>query len=469
MQDDASPYFRLCIIGWLFILSFTPHVSAEEIVNTVADLRAIPVEALTNLQTVRVGWYSSPQDGGGGLFFWSADSAAPDDGGLVIRPTTPQPRGRWMRVLAEPGVLLPAYFGAQCNGRGDDAPAINKALSKLRQSTSVGDMEGQTGVLRLGARQCTVMTTIDATKLASAAVMIEGTGGSLLCKTTGEPCIDAMDSARLAFRDLSLYGDKNSMPRIGLQLGRPTPHASAAGMYLDHVSISGFFSFTAFYNLNAETQLDLKLNASNAAVGGFGAVYDGINHWNARSAFVAVTSPHETMQSFNDNTCVDCRLTSSGAGGTPVWIAGTAELTFDNCYISNFNTGIGAVLYGVNTNPSFDAHFEANLTSVFLLTGSSHPTIYGLRYREHDFFGGASLFALGPDAMSANLQNVDINIGRFHHRDHGTWFDNPAKYTMTGRVSGVTDQGWVLPGGGFFGEYCFANRCGSTVLYGPAK
>ena len=56
----------------------------------------------------------------------------------------------------------------------------------------------------------------------------------------------------------------------------------------------------------------------------------------------------------------------------------TAELTFVNSYISNFDKGVGAVLYGSNKNLNFDVHFEAGgLTSVFLITGNSHPRIDG--------------------------------------------------------------------------------------------
>jgi hypothetical protein len=334
----------------------------------------------------------------------------------VISPTGSTAPGRWVRVLPEPGVLSPLYFGARCDGAGDDAIGINRALAALRRQSAPGGSGPQpTGLVRLPARQCVAKTTINSTHLISWSLMIEGTGGSILCQTEGQPCVDAMDSSRLSFRDLTLYGDQQHMPSIGLQLGRPSPHGSAAGMFLDHVLITGFFSFTAYYNLNAETQLDVKLNASNLAPDGYGAVYDGINHWNAKSAFIPITSPVDTMQSFGDNTCLNCRITSSGAGGTPVWIAGTAELTFENSYISNFNKGVGAVLYGWNTNLNFDAHFEAaDLTSVFLLAGSGHPILYGLRYREHDFFGQVSMFALAKEARVATLENVEIDIGRIH-------------------------------------------------------
>jgi hypothetical protein len=436
-----------------------PYFETESHVETLAALRALPPKSLKDRQLVTVDWRSSPLDGGGGRFVWLARRSDPDDDGLVISPLDKQPLGRWYRILVTPGVVSPLYFGARCDGSTDDAFAINKALAVLRRPASRGDAGIFTGVLQLPARQCVIKTTIDATGLASVSVMIEGTGGSLLCEAPGVPCVDAMDSARLAFRDVTIYGDPRNLPQIGLQLGRPFPHGTAAGMYLDHVSISGNFSFAAFYNLNAETQLDIKLNASNGAPGGYGAVYDGINHFHAHSAFVTITSPVDTMESFNDNTCLNCRITSSGTGGTPLWMGGTAELTFENCYISNFNKGFGAVLYGLNTNPNFDAHFEADLTSVFLLAGSRHPTIYGLKYREHDYFGGISMFALDSKTDSATLQNVEIDVGRFHHHDRGSWFDNPVKYTMSGRVTGITDQGWVIPGGGFSGEACFANRC----------
>jgi hypothetical protein len=366
--------------------------------------------------------------------------------------------GRWIRVLPKPGEFSPLYYGARCDGSADDAPAINAAITEVRQQTGPGDMSALTGIVRLPAKRCMLSQTINATRLRSASVTIEGTGGALICGVPNKPCIDAFDSARLSLRDITLYGEKQAMPSIGLELGRPTHTGSAAGMYLDHVSISGFFSFTAFYNLSAETQLAVKLNASNNASSGFGAVYDGLNHWKAHSDFVQISMPIDHPDSFNDNTCLNCRITSSGDQGVPVWIGGTSALTFENSYISNFRPGVGAVLFGSNTNLNFDAHFEAgSLTDVFRLAGQRHMVIYGFAYHEHDFFGQHAMFSLDQNTETATLENVNVDIGRIHGK--GTWFDNPANYTMSGRVTGIASTGWTDPTGGFSGTSCFANTC----------
>lgn len=360
---------------------------------------------------------------------------------------------------AESGSISPLDYGARCDGSTDDAIGINKALDQIRSQHAAGDATPLVGHLVLPARQCTIRTTINATGLASSSVVIQGTGGVLLCSTAGAPCIDATNSGRLGLRDLTVYGTKDRMPSIGLQVGRPRPNGSAAGMYIDHPSLTGYFSFTAFYNLSAETQLVIKMNASNQADGGYGAVYDGTDHWRAKSAFVPMAMPIDTQGSFNDNTCENCRITSSGTGGVPLWISGTAELTFENSYISNFNTGPGAILYANNINPDFDAHFEAsNLTSLIVLAGSPHVILHGLKLREHDAFARQSIFALAPEVRVAELQNVDIDMGRSHYRGE-KWFDDPQRYTMSGRVSAISADGWAEPGGGFSGSECFGTKC----------
>jgi hypothetical protein len=468
-------FLTRCIVTFVVVVSFLmssvaghtadtsssatpPQLDTEDSVSTLDALRTLARPQTPGPHSIMVLGYGPSDPYGGGRFIWSDSDTLTDDDGMTIAPTSQPTAGRWVRDLADPGVISPLYFGARCDGTDDDAPAINKAAAFIRKQYAHGDLARLTGILRLPSRECLLKTTVNATGLHSAGVMIEGTGGSLICRAQGQPCIDAMDSGKLGMRDVTIYGDPHAMPSIGLQLGRPSPKGSAAGMYLDHVTISGFFSFTAFYNLNAETQLDLKLNASNQAKGGYGAVYDGLNHWHATSAFVNITSPVDTPQSFNDNSCINCRITSIGEGGVPLWAGGTDELTFENSYISNFSAGVGAVLYNWDVNLNFDAHFEAQrLTHVFLLAGKRNYRLYGLVYREHDFFATRSMFGLDTGVRSASLENVDINIGRIH--GDGTWFDDPRRYTVSGRVAGVYHDGWVTPGGGFSGLACFGATC----------
>jgi hypothetical protein len=464
---SSAPYRLLFACLLVFGLAAIHPARAQEpvaasvvlpgsVLPTIAAMRSMP--APNGDAVVAVAGYAGPADGGGGSFLWDATDNADDDGGITINPAGHAGPGRWVRVLAQPGVVSPLFYGARCDGRGDDAPAINQAINYIREKRAISDLAPRIGVLQLPAEQCQIKTTINATDLGSASLDIIGTGGSFLCSTAGLPCFDAMGSGRLTLRDVTIYGNPRIVPKIGLQLGRISPRATAAGMYLDHVSISGYFSFAAFYNLNAETQLDVKLNASNQQPGGYGGVWDGYNHWRASSAFIPVTSPVDQLQSFGDNTCESCRVTSIGAGGIPMWAGGTGGLTFVNSYISNFNTGPAVVLYGYNINPNFDVHFEAgHLTNVFVFAGSGHPVLYGLIYREHDFFGQISMFGRDKGVRAVTLENVDISIGKI--RGNGTWFDDPTKYTVSGRVAGMSTKGWVTPGGGFSGMACFGTKC----------
>ena len=161
---------------------------------------------------VLVRGYNKSNDGGGGYFEWAPESTAPDDDGMVISPGGNSGPGRWLRAPREPGVVSPLYFGARCDGSGDDGAAINKALNYIRGHDTRGDPHGgdlgkSNGILKLPAAQCVLKTSMNTANLGSVTIMIQGTGGSLLCQTVGQPCIDAMGSPRLGFRDITIYGD----------------------------------------------------------------------------------------------------------------------------------------------------------------------------------------------------------------------------------------------------------------------
>jgi hypothetical protein len=56
-------------------------------VPTIADLRAYPTAGLVDGQQICVSSYANEGDNGGGIFYWSAASMAPDDGGINICPS----------------------------------------------------------------------------------------------------------------------------------------------------------------------------------------------------------------------------------------------------------------------------------------------------------------------------------------------------------------------------------------------
>jgi len=100
-------------------------------VNSIAELRAIKTgnngygsPFLEDGSIANVDGYYSQNDGGGGVFIFSAYSSATDDGGVTIAPTSGL--GRWIRQTGN--VINVRHFGAKGNAVADDANAIQSAL-----------------------------------------------------------------------------------------------------------------------------------------------------------------------------------------------------------------------------------------------------------------------------------------------------------------------------------------------------
>lgn len=93
------------------------------IVNTVAELRALPL-ALATGDVVTVLGYHVAGDLGGGQFIYNSASAATEDNGAVIDPTILA--GRFLRIV--PDRLIPQLWGAKGDGSYDDAAAIQECV-----------------------------------------------------------------------------------------------------------------------------------------------------------------------------------------------------------------------------------------------------------------------------------------------------------------------------------------------------
>lgn len=78
--------------------------------------------------------HTRPGDGGGGLFYWQADSMAKEDDGIVVAVPGNKRPGRWLRVEADP--INIRWFGAVGDG-GDATDAIQRALDAASQGGTV--------------------------------------------------------------------------------------------------------------------------------------------------------------------------------------------------------------------------------------------------------------------------------------------------------------------------------------------
>lgn len=94
-------------------------------VASISALKAISILKIKDGQKIDVLGFSTPGDGGGGTFFYSADSVATANAGICVAPNSGS--GRWLRVYNGP--ISVAWFGAVGDGSTDDTTAISNAIA----------------------------------------------------------------------------------------------------------------------------------------------------------------------------------------------------------------------------------------------------------------------------------------------------------------------------------------------------
>jgi hypothetical protein len=86
-------------------------------------------------QAVALLGHSAPGDGGGGDFYWDANSVEKDNNGTVIKPASiaEADAGRWKRLISD--AISVKWFGAKGNNAADDTVAINACADFCRVGT----------------------------------------------------------------------------------------------------------------------------------------------------------------------------------------------------------------------------------------------------------------------------------------------------------------------------------------------
>ena len=100
-------------------------------VDTLAALRL--ESGYANGDIIEVFGHSAKGDGGGGQFKFDSSLSVADDNGVVIRPSTNPPTGRWVRVAYYEGKPLSVrWYGAKGDGTTDDTSALQATINQCQ-------------------------------------------------------------------------------------------------------------------------------------------------------------------------------------------------------------------------------------------------------------------------------------------------------------------------------------------------
>lgn len=323
-------------------------------------------------------------------------------------------------------------FGAKGDCSTDDSAAINAAITYIR---TFSNTDPASRIFELSfPYACYVVTAsgINFTGIVSQNMVVNGHGSLIWGKNSGTAVFDAMSSRYMRIRDLHIYGDQSATPTTGFQMGRGSA-SSFDNNELDGVTIDGYFTLACLYNLAAETSKFDRLQLQNFQTNGYGLIQDGFNHFSISSAFISITTPTNTAQSFNENLFVNPDIRS--VNGNAIWMGATARHQFQRGYV--YSTGhYGMVIYNtstiVNTFIDSDIHMEG-ITSEYFISGTyATPSINGLRAIDHSTNASVSMFAVdtGLPVTSVTIRNADIQVGAY--ASGGVLLDTPADYAIYG-------------------------------------
>ena len=388
---------------------------------------------------------------GGGPFL-------PLTGGTVTGPLLYTATGGTVSRSAQDragGFLTVEDFGAKGDGITDDSAAFNAFASYVRSSTAY---QPQRTLMLSANKTYLILNPINFNSFGYYRVTINGNGSTIIAAVGGtKAAISAMASC-IAFKDLRVHAQGPVL--YGIQIGIvDATFTGDLACLMDSVTIIGTFVNACLYNRGAEDSAFRDCHFENTTTTGtsYAAIMDGCVHWAIDQTTITDSLFNGSNQniSFNAQTTLNGILISraDAGAGAAVWMGGGCNR---HNYIASYAQVTAAnpivVYYAPNatmalTGLTWDVHGEVAPTCQFFITGPyATPVIGELVFYDHynQVVVNGSVFKLDATITSCTLRNLDYRAP-LNQNSNVTLFDQPAKYTVTGKAEVPTAAAFNSP------------------------
>lgn len=403
------------------------RVNGTTIFGTIAAAAAATVSAL--VLSISVAGYYDVGDGGGSLY--KRVSAAPAHSGYFRSAN-----GVFFEYVPIGNEINVKQFGAKCDGVTADQAAVNGVFDYLRNI--VGDAFENPLILRTPFRvripgYCRVETSVNATQLRARGVQIVGPGILHGAVPNTKAVLDLSDSRWITVRDLIIFGDTVTVPKIGIQNCVGATRVSDLFRF-ENVCLAGMFTLTGYYGYGIESTTYVNFycwnNNTASPATTYCAMFDGTNKAGVTSDFVTVNA--NTSTSYNDAHLIMADFRKVG-GGPAVYLRRVTSLEMQAGYVACVN-GPGIVCdfdaFGA-PDLKLEVHVETTGVQSAIRFDGVNCTLRGFKFRDYSVYVTDNVFAIGTGPTLITLVDADIYIGGFTATPTGV-FSDVTKFAFKG-------------------------------------
>lgn len=376
--------------------------------------------------------------------------------------------------------LTPEMFGALGDGKTDDTVAFNKLFEVIRNSfvqannsTTLPDITVGYNVQLGKGRRYRIDGSINATGIWAHNWVIYGEGAVLEGYGSDKIVLDLTSSRFFTIHDLLIWGDSNSTPLVGIQVGRNDTQVTG-NFHMSNVRAIGTFNRSSFYNYCAENaQYDHCIFWNDKATSdSYAMIMDGNNTWGITSDYQTINVSSPQPQSFTLQQFNNCTARKQISGST-IWMSRTSGgHKYINSYAVSYDS-VAIVISSDNFGHSdlyLDIHCETSGVSpgvegaIKFVGTTTDPIIRDFSYLEHA--SHASDYIFDADSLnSLTFRSLYLNITT-HHQLPATIFSGKSKFTIYNGLVIVPDASRLTNIAEFYGTYVCDDYTKGTWGYG---